>query len=62
MNEDRVLYIGTIAIGGSLVLAQLAQGGAFGTGGTIGMCMVLLGIRGLRSAIKLPSARVVRSR
>ena len=62
MNEERVLYAGSIAMGSSLVIASLVQGGALGTGATIGMCMVLLGIRGMRSAYKLPSARVIRSR
>ena len=62
MNEDRALYGGSIAIGSALVIAALADGGPFGTGATIGMCMVLLGIRGLRSVYKLPSARIVRTR
>ena len=62
MNEDHALYGGSIAIGVSLIAAQLVDGGAFGTGATIGMCMVLLGIRGLRSLYKLPAARVVRTR
>jgi hypothetical protein len=62
MSEDRALYGGSIAIGLALIVAQLSDGGPLGTGATIGMCMVLLGIRGLRSIYKLPSARVVRSR
>lgn len=62
MNEDHALYGGSIAIGAALIVAQLADGGPIGTGATIGMCMVLLGIRGLRAVYKLPAARVVRTR
>jgi len=62
MNEERALYGGIIAIGGALIAAGIADGGSLGTGPTIGMCMVLLGIRGIRAAYKLPSARVVRTR
>ncbi|HUS33207.1 MAG TPA: hypothetical protein VMZ53_32115 [Kofleriaceae bacterium] len=62
MNEDHALCGGSIAIGASLVAAQLLDGGALGTGATIGICMLLLGARGLLCGYKLPSARVVRWR
>ncbi|HTL37157.1 MAG TPA: hypothetical protein VL326_28675 [Kofleriaceae bacterium] len=60
MNEDHALHTGSIAMGVALVVAQLADGGPVGTGATIGMCMILLGAMGWRSAYKLPCARIVR--
>jgi hypothetical protein len=62
MSEDGALYGGSIAIGGALVAAQLAAGGAYGTGATLGMCLVVFGIRGLRTRYRFPRARVIRRR
>jgi uncharacterized membrane protein YeiH len=59
MNEERALYAGCAVIGAILVIAQLFAEGPVGTSATVGMFMILLGIRGLRSGYKLPRARVV---
>jgi hypothetical protein len=62
MNEDRALSIGMVVIGAGVVIANAAAGGPVGGGETIGMCMVLFGIRSWRSTPSLPQARLVRSR
>ena len=62
MNEDRALGIGLMAIGSVVVIANMAAGGRVGAGETIGISMVLFGIRNWRAHCPLPRARVLRSR
>ena len=62
MNEDRALSIGLTVIGSVVVLANIAAGGRVGAGETIGISMVLFGIRSWRAVPSLPRARVLRSR
>jgi hypothetical protein len=62
MNEDRALAIGLVTIGATVVVANMVAGGPVGAGETIGICMVLLGIRSWRAVNPLPRARVLRSR
>jgi hypothetical protein len=63
MNEDDALCGGSIVIGAALVFSQLADNGPLTTGATLGMLMVVFGIRGLRGRRRgstLPIARVRR--
>lgn len=62
MNEDRALAIGLIASGAAVTIAHVAAGGPVGAGETIGISMVLLGIRNWRATVSLPRAHVLRSR
>lgn len=62
MNEDRALGIGLTMIGAAVVIANFAAGGRVGAGETIGISMVLLGIRNWRAVDSLPRARALRSR
>jgi hypothetical protein len=62
MNEDRALAIGLTVIGAVVVVANVIAGGPVGAGETIGISMVLFGIRSWRGVPSLPRARVLRSR
>ena len=62
MNEDRALSIGLVAIGSAVTIANMVVGGRVGAGETIGISMVLFGIRSWRSVSPLPQARLRRSR
>lgn len=62
MNEDRALAIGLMAIGSAVAVANMVAGGRVGAGETIGISMVLFGIRSWRAHSPLPQARVRRSR
>ncbi len=62
MNEDRALAIGLVTIGSVVVVANVLAGGRVGAGETIGISMVLFGIRSWRPLYRLPRARLLRSR
>lgn len=60
--EDVAIYTGSILVGAAGVGADLVRTGPIGATATIGICMVLFGIHGLKTRYKLPKARVRRSR
>jgi hypothetical protein len=47
VDEERVLYLGLIAIGGPPLVIALARGNAVGAGPTLAGLLVLAGLAGL---------------
>jgi hypothetical protein len=60
--DDLAIYTGSIVVGALGLGADLIRAGPIGAPATIGICMVLFGIHGIKSRCKLPRAQVRRTR
>jgi hypothetical protein len=62
MNDEHALAVVSFVIGAILLVGNALAGGSAGTGETIGVALMLFGIRTWRARYQLPRARLVRSR
>ncbi|NVB84389.1 MAG: hypothetical protein HOV81_38800 [Kofleriaceae bacterium] len=60
--EDVAIYMGSILVGAAGIGSDVLRTGPIGAPATLGICMVLFGIHGIKNRYKLPKARVRRTR